>query len=395
MPKIRGYGLLTKAIGFSLVGLLLFVTMPGPAMAAGTPTHWVTVDSLRLRDGPGTSHEVLTSLFQDQEVTVLGKQEGWANVQAGDWEGWVSAEYLRAKVRKAVDAEFLRLRAFPELNAEILTQVSYGSILSVLDEKDGWSRVLLHDQVGWMKSEYLTDPANIDPAGVPPIESTLIKFVTVDALNVRTGPGTDSDLLEILPGGTLVTVLEEKESWSRIELSGEEAWVYREYLSDTNADAVVAALGGEPQINQLPEDISTLLASSERLPSGSDKSSNSVVLKTAEKYLGVPYVWGGASPEEGFDCSGYVMYLFGELGVSLPHGAEAISQYGTPVEFPDLQPGDVIFFQNTYRYGVSHLGIWAGNNTFIHAPEPGADVSYEELTGFYLDHYWGARRILP
>lgn len=395
MLKIRGYGLLTKAIGVSLVGLLLFVAMPGPAMAAGTPTHWVTVDSLRLRNGPGTSHEVLTSLFQDEEVTVLGKREGWANVQAGDWEGWVSAEYLRAKVRKAVDAEFLRLRALPELNAEILTQAPYGSVLSLLEEKDGWSKVLFHDQVGWMKSEYLTDLINIDPAGVPPTESTLIKFVTVDALNVRAGPGTDSDLLEILPGGTLVTVLEEQESWSRIELSGKEAWVYREYLSDTNADAVVAALGGGPQINQLPEDIATLLASSERLPSGSGEASNSIVLRTAEKYLGVPYVWGGASPEEGFDCSGYVMYLFGELGVSLPHGAEAISQYGTPVEFQDLQPGDVIFFQNTYRYGVSHLGIWAGNNTFIHAPEPGANVSYEELKGFYLDHYWGARRILP
>jgi N-acetylmuramoyl-L-alanine amidase len=387
--------LLTKAIGCSLVGLLLFVAMPGPAIAAGTPTHWATVDGLRLRDGPGTSHEVLTSLSQDEEVTVLGKQEGWANVQVGDWEGWVSAEYLRAKVRKAVDAEFLRLRALPELDAEILNQASYGSILSVLEEKDGWSKVLFHDQVGWMKSEYLTDLANIDPTEVSLTESTLIKFVTVDALNVRSGPGTDSDLLEILPGGTLVTVLEEQGSWSRIELSGEEAWVYREYLSDTDANAVVAALGGEPQINQLPEDIATLLANNERLSSGLGESSNSVVLKTAEKYLGVPYVWGGASPEEGFDCSGYVMYLFGELGVSLPHGAEAISQYGTPVEFPDLQPGDVIFFQNTYRYGVSHLGIWAGNNTFIHAPEPGASVSYEELKGFYLDHYWGARRILP
>jgi N-acetylmuramoyl-L-alanine amidase len=395
MPKTRGYGLLTKAIGFGLVGLLLCVAMPGPTMAAGVATHWVTVDSLRLRNGPGTSYEVLTSLFQDEEVTVLGKQEGWAHVQAGDWEGWVSAEYLRAKIRKAVDAEFLRLRAFPELNAEILTQAPYGSILSLLEEQDGWSRVLFHDQMGWMKSEYLTDPANIDPAGVAPTESTLIKFVTVDALNVRAGPGTDSDLLEILPGGTLVTVLEEQESWSRIELSGEEAWVYREYLSDTNADAVVAALGGEPQINQLPEDIATLLANGESLPSGSGESSNSIVLKTAERYLGVPYVWGGASPEEGFDCSGYVMYIFGELGVSLPHGAEAISQYGTPVEFQDLQPGDVIFFQNTYRYGVSHLGIWAGNNTFIHAPEPGVNVSYEELKGFYLDHYWGARRILP
>jgi cell wall-associated NlpC family hydrolase len=227
-------------------------------------------------------------------------------------------------------------------------------------------------------------------------------MVTVEALNVRSGPSTDAERIQMLPGGTLVTVLEEKDLWRRIQLADQEAWVYGEYLVDTNPEAVVEALGGEPGgeplVNTLPADIAKLQENDQALAAKIPPASSGgdvLVLDEARKYLGIPYVWGGASPEEGFDCSGYVMYLFGQLGVSLPHGAEAISAYGTPVEFADLQPGDVIFFQNTYRYGVSHLGIWAGNNQFIHAPEPGAVVCYEELKGFYLAHYWGARRITP
>ncbi len=373
-----------------------------PPVAQATPaadTHLVTVESLRLRAGPSTSDEILATLEEGVGLTVLGKKEGWAQVRWGDLEGWVSAQYLRAEKVQAVDAEFLNLRAEPSLEATVIELAPYGTMLSILEQADGWSKVLYRDQVGWMKSDYLTEPAKISPDLLPEApKPSQIKMVTVEALNVRSGPSTDAERIQMLPGGTLVTVLEEKDLWRRIQLANEEAWVYGEYLVDTNPEAVVEALGGEPLVNTLPADIAKLQESDQALAvkipralSGGD----ALVLEEARKYLGIPYVWGGASPEEGFDCSGYVMYLFGQLGVSLPHGAEAISAYGTPVEFADLLPGDVIFFQNTYRYGVSHLGIWAGNNQFIHAPEPGAVVCYEDLKGFYLAHYWGARRITP
>ena len=110
----------------------------------------------------------------------------------------------------------------------------------------------------------------------------------------------------------------------------------------------------------------------------------------AEQYLGVPYVWGGASPS-GFDCSGLVMYVYGQLGVSLPH--YTVSQYSYPnaVHVPrsELQPGDLVFFA-----GLGHEGIYIGGNQFIHAPHTGTVVSIDSLTGWYSDEYYGATRIL-
>jgi cell wall-associated NlpC family hydrolase len=107
----------------------------------------------------------------------------------------------------------------------------------------------------------------------------------------------------------------------------------------------------------------------------------------AEQYLGVPYVWGGASPS-GFDCSGLTMYVYAQLGVSLPHNAAAQYGMGTPVPRDALEPGDLVFFD-----GLGHVGIYVGGGSFIHAPHTGTVVQISSLSGWYSDNYVGARRI--
>jgi peptidoglycan DL-endopeptidase CwlO len=112
------------------------------------------------------------------------------------------------------------------------------------------------------------------------------------------------------------------------------------------------------------------------------------VVGIAMRYLGVPYVWGGASPS-GFDCSGFVMYVYAQVGVSLPHYTGAQWSMGVPVAKGDLEPGDLVFFD-----GLGHVGIYIGGGEFIHAPHTGTVVQISSLnSGWYAATYDGARRI--
>jgi cell wall-associated NlpC family hydrolase len=116
-------------------------------------------------------------------------------------------------------------------------------------------------------------------------------------------------------------------------------------------------------------------------------STHGGVVGIAMQYLGVPYRWGGSSPS-GFDCSGLVSYVFAQIGVSLPHSSYAQFNMGSPVSIGQLQPGDLVFFT-----GASHVGIYIGGGSFIHAPHTGDVVKISSLSGYYSSAFIGGRRI--
>ena len=128
---------------------------------------------------------------------------------------------------------------------------------------------------------------------------------------------------------------------------------------------------------------SAALAAPEAAPAS---SRGGEIAHLAEAYVGSPYRWGGTSPA-GFDCSGFVMFVFSQFGVDLPHDDFGILQSGEAVSAEDLQPGDVLVFANTYRAGLSHVGIYLGDGQFVHAVDERHGVSVSKL----WDDYWGPR----
>jgi cell wall-associated NlpC family hydrolase len=137
-----------------------------------------------------------------------------------------------------------------------------------------------------------------------------------------------------------------------------------------------------------PETASTFSATPAEVLAPAPDARYGGVVGIAMQYLGVPYVWGGASPS-GFDCSGFAMYVFAQVGVSLPHHAASQYGLGTPVSRDQLQAGDLVFFN-----GLGHMGIYIGSGQFIHAPHSGDVVKISSLSDSWYAATWvGAKRL--
>ncbi|CAJ4298666.1 NLP/P60 family protein [Burkholderia pseudomallei] len=118
------------------------------------------------------------------------------------------------------------------------------------------------------------------------------------------------------------------------------------------------------------------------------------VVVGALNMIGVRYRWGGNTPDSGLDCSGFVRYVFQDtLGMSLPRRAEEMSRVGEKVRMSELKPGDLVFF-NTMRRTFSHVGIYIGDNKFVHSPSTGSTIRVDDLdSGYWEKRFTGARRI--
>jgi peptidoglycan DL-endopeptidase CwlO len=152
----------------------------------------------------------------------------------------------------------------------------------------------------------------------------------------------------------------------------------RQRRLEAQARARLAAQSAEPAPALSPE-----------APTGAPPSQYGGVVGVAMQYLGIPYLWGGSSPSTGFDCSGFVMYVFSRVGVSLPRVVSAQYTVGVPVSRSELQAGDIVFFNS-----LGHNGIYIGGGQFIHSPHTGDVVKISSLSGYYTDNWVGARRVL-
>ncbi len=297
-----------------------------------------------------------------------------------------------------VNATSLRLRSQPNTTSSTLTTASRNEVVVVISKTGDWYRVNYNLQEGYMHKDYLK---------VLTVENAELGYgkVTGDRVNMRSGASTANRVVATASKGDKAYIIGLNKGWYKVIYKTHICYIRSDYLELTEFPYENQKSPNTPKFFRAGK--STGVAPSAAALSGSSSGNTSsgntgspaapasgqAIVNKAKQYLGTPYVYGGASPS-GFDCSGFVYYVLKTLGYS-PYRTPA-DQYlqGTFVSKANLQPGDIVFFHGTYASGISHVGIYAGNGQFIHAPNSRSVVSYSDLTtGYWANHYYGAKRM--
>jgi cell wall-associated NlpC family hydrolase len=284
-----------------------------------------------------------------------------------------------------VSASSLRLRSGPSTGHSTIGTAPFGDYVMITGKNGSWYRVSHNLKQGYMHESYLKTylAKNVELG---------YGTVTADKVNLRSGPGTSYRSVAQAMSGERAYVIGFNQQWYKVICKDQVCYIRSDYLELTEIPYENSASPNEPIF--FVDGKSTGVTPSGAALNGSTlENTRNRIVSEAMKYLGVPYAWGGNTPI-GFDCSGYVQYVLQQCGITIPRTTELQVQVGNYISKASLRPGDLVFLQNTYRTGVSHVGIYIGNNQMIHASSS-KGVTISNLTSnYYMEHYHSARQLI-
>lgn len=256
----------------------------------------------------------------------------------------------------------VNIRTAPDTSSSVIEQLS-NSKVSILDKSNGWYKISFDGKTGWVCSDYIS-----------PIKTE--GTVNANGVNFRASASTESDKIDTLNKGKHVVILDTQAEWHKVKVDSKVGYVATKFISSANASAKTSRSTTAVTITD----------------SG---SSFSEVIEYAKKYVGVHYVSGGKSPN-GFDCSGFVGFVYKHFGVKLNSSASGMYSDGIKVSKSALRAGDILFFDASRRGksgSIDHVGIYMGNDKFIHASSSNDQVIIQKLSE-YRGTYIGAKRVM-
>ena len=291
-----------------------------------------------------------------------------------------------------VNATGLNLRQSPDTGSQVLTTANSGECIVVLGSENGWYKVSYNLQIGYMSADYIN---------VAAAENAELGYgvVTGSGVNLRSGPDTSYNRVATASQGEKCYIIGVNNGWYKVLYNNQTCYIRSDFLSLTEVPYENQASTSQPKYFRQGKAIGTVPTGSTSLSSSvtssySGTATGAGILSKAQSYLGSPYVYGGASPS-GFDCSGFVYYVYGTFGISVGRTPAAQASAGTQVDKASLQVGDIVLFAGTGGSGITHAGIYAGNGQFIHSPNSRSTVSYSDLnSGYWSEHFYCGIRVV-
>ena len=395
-----------------LTGFMALSSVPYAVYAAG-PTAGVASYTSDIVSTSNTLTAGVTSMLTDVMLKGDETSETATDVATTDAEP-VKSAYADTAVAQVSDS--VNIRASADENSESLGKLYNNGIGTVLETTDnGWYKIQSGSVTGYVKGDYVVvgDDALVQSAG------RRVATVNTETLKVRITASTDAEVLGLVSGEDDLTVVDESTAgWVGVSTADGTGYVSTDYVTlDTeftyaeSKEEEAARLAKEEAERKAAEEAarkaeekarkaeeakaakaaakksskssskSSSSSSSEKSYSAPSGSNGQAVVNYASQFVGNPYVYGGSSLTNGTDCSGFVMSVYAQFGISLPHSSSAMRSVGYGVSTSDMQPGDIICYSGHVAIymgnnKIGHVAIYCGGNTIVHASNPSDGIKY-------------------
>lgn len=331
---------------------------------------------VNVRAEASTDAESLGKINQGTEYAVLDKNGNWYEISYNDTNAFVSADYfVVTKADAEITGSSVNLREKATTSADSLGKFAAGDRVTVTGKNDEWVQIAYNGGAAYVSRDYVSGrfisaTPKIETVAEEPTEALYGVVTSADGLKLRKEASTISVVLDVLPYGTEVDVDRVGQEWVRVVTEdGQKGYVSAEYLSVRSGTKTTRSAG---------------------------TGRGAEVISYAKQFIGTPYVWGGTNLKTGVDCSGFVYSVMKNFGISLNRSSASMVSNGVEVSKANLQAGDLVFFNSGGNSGISHVGIYCGDGTYIHSTDGKAyGVTVTDLnSGYSANTYVTARRVL-